>query len=360
MDRTPLLAVDVAHRLSRLDLRAWLQVRDETLALVGPSGAGKTTLLKAIAGSLRPDRGRISFGNETWLDAERDLAVPAELRRVGMVFQDGALFPHLSVAGNVAFGIRRRGSGRTEARTKAEAVMARFGIAHLAAARPPSLSAGERQRVALARAVATDPVLLLLDEPLAALDPATRAQVGNELWTHLRDIGLPAVMVSHDFGDVVGFADRVAVMDEGRIVQVGTAAELLETPTSPFVAALTGVNYFVGAASRHADVTEVRSPGTETVFVSTDETTGPVGVVVYPWEISISTAPPEGSARNSLAGPVRRVTGIGNRVRVIVASSPPIVAEVTDGSVRRMGIEPGVRVVATWKATGTRLVPRPS
>jgi molybdate transport system ATP-binding protein len=358
MDRTPLLDVDVGHRLSRLDLDARLRLGSETLALVGPSGAGKTTVLRAIAGSFRPDRGRIAFGEETWLDAERGVSVPPERRRVGMVFQDGALFPHLSVAHNVGYGLRRRGADRGQARRRAGEVLDRFGIAHLAGARPGSLSGGERQRVALARAVASEPVVMLLDEGLGALDPATRARVGGELWTHLRDIGLPAILVSHDFADVVGLADRIAVMEQGRIVQVGTAAELLEAPSSQFVAALTGVNYFVGWASRREDVTEVRSDGA--VFVSTDEATGPVGVVVYPWEVSISTTEPEGSARNALAGPVRRVAGVGNRVRVIVASSPPIVAEVTDGSVHRMHIEPGVRVVASWKATGTRLVPRPS
>jgi molybdate transport system ATP-binding protein len=208
--------------------------------------------------------------------------------------------------------------------------------------------------------VAADPAVLLLDEPLAALDPATRARVGGELWTHLADLRLPAILVSHDFTDVVGLADRIAVIEEGRIVQVGTAADLLEAPESPFVAAMTAVNYFPGTATRRGDVTEVRSIIGDAVFVSTDEGAGPVGVVVYPWEVLLSTAVPEGSARNALAGPVRRISGVGNRVRVTVGSEPSVVAEVTDQSIRRLEIEPGVPVIATWKATGTRLVPRRS
>jgi molybdate transport system ATP-binding protein len=165
--------------------------------------------------------------------------------------------------------------------------------------------------------------------------------------------------VSHDFADVVGLAGRIAVMEDGRIVQLGSAADLLQAPVSPFVAALTGVNYFAGVAVGHGDVTEVRSSlaESEAVFLSTDGATGPVGVVVYPWDVALSTAPLDGSQRNALSGPVSRITGVGNRVRVTVASRPVIVAEVTDEAVRALGIAPGKSVVASWKATGTRLVP---
>ncbi len=335
--------------LSRLELSVALAMERETLALVGPSGAGKTTALHAIAGLRRVREGRVSFGGTPWVDSAAGIDLPSERRRVGMVFQHGALFPHLTVAGNVRFGRRDGPIGE---------LLERFGIRELAHARPRDLSGGERQRVALARAVASDPVLLLLDEPVSSLDAATKAVISAELLAHLRSLGLPAILVSHDFADVLGMADRIAVMEAGRIVQVGSGRELLEAPASPFVAALTGVNFFEGVARRRAGLTEVLAPDGGARFLSTDAAVGPVGVAVPPWEVALSASRPEGSALNALAGDVRRVTGVGNRVRVTVGSDPPVVAEVTDESVRRMRLAPGVRVVATWKATGTRLVPR--
>jgi molybdate transport system ATP-binding protein len=351
----PVLGVDIRHRLSRIELQVELAVGRETLAVVGPSGAWKTSLLRAIAGLVRPDDGCITFDGHAWFDSARGVSVPADRRRVGMVFQEGALFPHLSVVRNVTYGARRRTGYHYRA---LDELLQTFGIADLAHARPGSLSGGERQRVALARAVASDPVLLLLDEPLSALDPVTKARVGGELWAHLRSIRLPAVVVSHDFADVVGLADRIAVLEAGRIVQTGSGRDLLEAPVSPFVAGLTGVNYFTGIAARRGDLTEVRAEDGDALFLSTEPASGPVGVAVPPWEISLSPGRPYGSARNVLAGPISRVAGVGNRVRVTVASHPPVVAEVTDQSVHQLGLAPGISVVASWKATGTRLVPR--
>jgi molybdate transport system ATP-binding protein len=202
--------------------------------------------------------------------------------------------------------------------------------------------------------------VLLLDEPVSSLDAATKAGVAAELSGHLRSLALPTILVSHDFADVVGLTDRIAVMEAGRVVQTGTGHELLEAPVSPFVAALTGVNFFQGVARRRGGLTEVvHSSSGQARFLSTDPGEGPVGVAVLPWEVALSLGRPEGSALNALAGPVSRVTGVGNRMRVTVASLPPVVAEVTDESVHRMGLAPGVPVVASWKATGTRLVPMP-
>jgi molybdate transport system ATP-binding protein len=345
----PILDARFGLSLSRLDLAVELAVGREALALVGPSGAGKTSAVRAIAGLRRVREGRIAFAGAPWVDTARGIDVPSERRHVGMVFQEGALFPHLTVAGNVRFG---RGHGPIDD------VLERFGIRELASAHPRDLSGGERQRVALARAVASDPVLLLLDEPVASLDAATKASISAELLTHLRALGLPAILVSHDFGDVLGMADRIAVMEDGRVVQVGSGRELLEAPASPFVAALTGVNFFDGLARRRGELTEVLAPGGAARFLSTDIADGPVGVAVPPWEVALSLSRPEGSALNALAGAVRRIAGVGNRVRVTVGSDPPVVAELTDESVHRMGLAPGVQVVATWKATGTRLVPR--
>jgi molybdate transport system ATP-binding protein len=350
------LAVELRHRLSRLDLDVRLSVQRETVALVGPSAAGKSTILRAIAGLLSPNHGRVVHAERILLDTDRRIDLPPDARRVGMVHQDGALFPFMSVLRNVAYGVREERRWRER---QAGAILERFGISHLATARPRDLSGGERQRVALARAVASDPEILLLDEPLSALDAGTKAEVASELEVRLRELGLPTILVSHDFADVLGLAERVAVLQEGRIVQTGSPSELVEAPASAFVASLAGVNYFAGKASRRGDLTEVRGGGWGTPLLSTVDAEGPVGVVVYPWEISLSRSPgpPGGSALNAVAGSVRRVAAMGNRARVSVDASPPVVAEVTEESVQHLGLAPGVGVVATWKATTTRLVP---
>lgn len=351
--------IALRHRLSRVELALELSLRRESLALVGPSGAGKSSILRAVAGLMRPDSGRIRLGDHVVLDTERGIDVPPDRRRVGLVFQDGALFPHLTAQENVAFGMARAGRGSTAGRDQSVvAVLELFGIAGLARSKPGRLSGGERQRVALARAVASDPFVLLLDEPLSALDPATKVDVADELHRHLSDLALPTILVSHDFADVLGLTDRVAVLEAGTIVQEGRAAELLQAPASPFVAAFAGVNYFQGAAERRGTLTEVRADGGRARFLSTDQASGPVGVVVPPWEVTLALGPPGGSALNALRGPVSRVSGVGNRVRVTVASQPAVVAELTEASVGRLGLFPGVEVVATWKATGTRLVAR--
>jgi molybdate transport system ATP-binding protein len=352
------LVVDVSRRLSRIDLQTGFEVGPETFALVGPSGSGKTSVLRAVAGLLKPDRGRIVHRGVPWFDAARRVDLPPEARSVALVFQEYALFPHLTVWDNVAYGLRRNANGRADRRRRVRSLLDRFGIAELADARPLSLSGGERQRVALARGVATDPDVLLLDEPLSALDAETKGRISAELAQHLAELHLPTILVSHDFEDVIGLAERIAVMEGGRIVQTGGWRDLLEAPASSYVAALTGVNYFSGTASQRGGVTEVRSSDGEAVFVSTQPAAGPVGVVVYPWDVVLSTEGRSGSARNQLVGPVRRVAGIGNRIRVTVDSRPPVVAEVTEQSLRTMSLGPGVRVIASWKATGTRLVPK--
>jgi molybdate transport system ATP-binding protein len=220
--------LDIPLRDFRLGLS--LDVAAETVAIVGPSGAGKSTLLRAIAGLVKPHAGRVTLGEEVWLDRARGIDLAPEDRSVGMVFQQYALFPHLSVQRNVEFGGKAR----------ATELLQRLGIAHLAAARPRQLSGGERQRVALARALAHDPKVLLLDEPLSALDPHTRDVVRHELAGHLAALALPTLLVTHDVADAIALADRIGVIREGRIIQVGTPAELAEAPVDDFVARVFG------------------------------------------------------------------------------------------------------------------------
>jgi molybdate transport system ATP-binding protein len=338
------LSVSLDHALRAFRLAVELDVGRETLALVGPSGTGKSSVLRAVAGLLAPGRGRVAVGAETWLDTERGIDLPPERRSVGLVFQDYALFPHLDVRGNVAFGGRDRVGELLE----------RFRISHLAAVRPGSLSGGERQRVALARALAREPEVLLLDEPLSALDTHTRGVVRGELAELLAELRLPSVLVTHDFEDAAALADRVGVLVDGRVLQLGTAAELLAAPADSFVASFTGANLLPGTARPAAGgLTEVVLDSGGSAH-STDGAGGRVGLAVYPWEIALARAEPGDSALNHIRGEVRSLVPLGNRVRVRVG---PLTAEITAASAARLALAEGEPVVASFKATATRLVP---
>ena len=339
------LRVRFTHPLRTFDATADLTVEPgETFALVGPSGAGKTSVLRVIAGLLTPQSGYVACDGVTWLDSDAGVDVPPERRGVGFVFQEYALFPHMSVAANVAFAGRRR----------AGELLERFGISHLARARPSALSGGERQRVALARALARDPATLLLDEPLSALDAYTRVHVRAELREILQQLGLPTVLVTHDFEDAASLADRVGVLSEGQLLQIGTAAELVGAPTSAFVAGFAGANLLRGVAGRGPNgLTEVALDAGFTAY-STDAGEGRIALAVYPWEISIARAVPHDSAVNHIRAPIASVVLLGNRARVRVG---PVTAEVTAQSVERLELHEGEVVVASFKATGARLLP---
>lgn len=352
----PALSVELRHQLGRIGLDVRLEAGCETVALIGPSGSGKTSVLMAIAGLLAPEWGRISVGGRWLVDTDRSTSLRSEERRIGLVFQDGALFPHMSVAHNVAYGLYPRPRHRADREARVAEILDRFRIRRLASAKPTAISGGERQRVALARAVATAPEVLLLDEPLSALDSVTKGHISAELSQWLSDLRLPTILVSHDFPDVVGLADRVAVMEDGRIVQTGTTSEVLRAPRSAFVAAFAGFNFFSGVARRRGSHTEV-TVAEGVILESTDTATGAVGAIVRPWDVTLSGARLESSALNSLHGPVVQIAEVGSIVRVTVGSAPPVVAEVTIESARRLGLAPGTPVVATWKATETRLVP---
>ena len=337
------LASDFRLALRSFELSLALGV-ERTVALVGPSGAGKSSVLRVIAGLARPEAGRVDLDGEVWVDVERRTFRPPEQRRVGLVFQEYALFPHLSVRQNVAFG----GKGR------ADELLERFGLSHLAAARPGNLSGGERQRVALARALARDPGVLLLDEPLAALDAHTKASVRVELEELLRGLDLPTLIVTHDYEDAVALADTVGVLVEGRLRQLGSPAELVARPDDPFVASFTGANLLRGHAERLEDgLTSIRLESGEVVY-STDLARGKVGVVVYPWDVVVGRVQVDASAMNLLAGEIASVVQVGNRVRVRIG---PLTAEVTAASAEKLELVRGGTAFVSFKATGTRLVP---
>jgi len=339
------LELDIALPLRSFRIDLALSLGRETFALVGPSGAGKTSVLRAIAGLARPENGRIALDGRVLFDAAANIDRPPEERRVGFVFQDYALFPHMSVEQNVAYA-----GGDSPAR-----VLERFGIAHLAKARPGELSGGERQRVGLARALARRPEVLLLDEPLSALDAHTRAGIRAELSELLDDLDLPVLLVTHDFQDAAVLADRVGVLVEGRVVQTGTPLELIGSPSDAFVASFTGANLLPGRALATSDgLTEVILDNGNRVY-SVDEASGLVDAAVYPWEISIARETPSDSALNHVRGPIVSIVPVGNRARIQVGT---LVGEITAASVERLGLAQGDVVVASFKATATRLMTR--
>jgi ABC-type sulfate/molybdate transport systems ATPase subunit len=317
---------------------------ERTVALVGPSGAGKSSVLRAVAGLARPSAGRIALDDEAWFDAGRRIFLSPDRRSVGLVFQEYALFPHMSVRRNVAYG----GAGRVDE------YLERFRISHLADADPGELSGGERQRVALARALAREPGVLLLDEPLSSLDTHTKAAVRVELQELLHEFGLPTILVTHDYDDAAALADEVGVVVDGRLRQLAAPQELVSSPADTFVASFTGANLLHGFAEPESDeLTLVRLESGERIY-STDAARGDVGVVVYPWEITVGRVHQPDSALNVIHGDVRSVVHVGSRVRVRIG---PITAEVTAASAEKLELAHGGTAVATFKATGTRLLP---
>jgi molybdenum ABC transporter ATP-binding protein len=336
------LRLDFSLALRAFDVELALDVGAETFALVGPSGAGKTSVLRAVAGLARPARGVVACDERVWFDSERGVDVRAEDRSVGYVFQEYALFPHLTVEQNVTFG-----GGR------ADRLLWRLQIERLAKAKPGELSGGERQRVAIARALARSPRVLLLDEPMAALDPHTRGSVRAELHDLLRELALPTLLVTHDFEDAAALADRVGVLAEGKLRQVGTPADLLGSPADPFVARLAGANVLSGVAARTANgLTGIVLDAGPTIFAA-DAGSGRTNVVVYPWDVSLAREAPDDSALNHVRDEIVSLTPLGNRARVRLRL---LTAEVTTASVERLELRPGDPVVASFKATQARLL----
>ncbi|MFM8773901.1 MAG: ABC transporter ATP-binding protein [Actinomycetota bacterium] len=325
----------------------------EVVGLLGPNGSGKSTTLRCLAGLSPLAQGRVQIGDTIVEDPAGSTYLPPERRSVGYVFQDYLLFPHMSVADNVAFGLRARGVDKRTARTSAGEWLERLDIAELADRKPRQLSGGQAQRVALARALVTDPDLLLLDEPLAALDAGTRASVRALMRSHLADFRGAAVLVTHDPIDAMVLADRVVVLEDGRAVQSGSPAEVAQRPASSYVAQLVGVNIVRGDALEGAvSLTQGGS-----VHVADRRISGPVIVAIRPEAISVHLQQPEGSARNAWPGRVTSIESRGDVVRVEVASEPPLAAIVTPGAVASLGLHEGASVWLSVKATDLDVYP---
>jgi molybdate transport system ATP-binding protein len=339
------LDADVRVQRGSLAVEAGFAVADgEVLALLGPNGAGKSTLVRVLAGLLPPDAGRVAVDGTTWDDDTTH--VPAHERSVGMVFQDALLFPHLSVADNVAFGLRTRKVAKAPARAAAEGWLARVHLEGFGDRRPAELSGGQAQRAALARALVVDPAVLLLDEPLSALDARTRLTVRAELRRHLAEFPGSTVLVTHDPVDAMALADRVVVVEEGRIVQAGPPAEVARAPRTDYVARLVGLALLPGTAEGRT----VRLEGGGVVAVA-DEASGPVFAAVRPESVALYLDPPHGSPRNVWPARLVSATPHGATVRCELAGEVPLIADVTATAFAELGLAPGAEVWATVKAS---------
>jgi molybdate transport system ATP-binding protein len=339
----------------RLDVDLTLPM-GTTVALLGPNGAGKTTLLRALAGLQPLERGRVVLGEEVLDDPVAGVWCPPERRPIGVVFQDYLLFPHLSALENVAFGLRCRGVARAEARQRAQAWLDRVGLGDRAAARPRELSGGQAQRVALARALAIDPQLLLLDEPLSALDASTRLEVRRELRRHLASFPGVRVVVTHDPLEAIALGDELVVLEQGRVVQSGRPADVSARPRSRYVAELVGVNLYQG---RVADDRVVLAGGESLVAAGPGEGIGDgdVFALVHPRAVSLHRREPEGTPRNVWKGAAEELDLEGERVRVRVAGPIPIVAEVTPAAVAELDLAGGGTVWVSVKAAEIEVYP---
>jgi molybdate transport system ATP-binding protein len=327
----------------------------EVVALLGPNGAGKTTALRAIAGLLALDGGRIALDDAVWDEPPRTFRTP-DRRPIGVVFQDYLLFNHLSCLENVAFGLRARGVDKQTARSEAARWLDTVGLSEYARTRPRALSGGQAQRVALARALATDPGLLLLDEPLAALDASTTLHVRAELGQHLQRFEGRTLLVTHDPLDAMVLADRIVIIEDGQIVQEGKPTEVAHRPRTDYVAQLVGLNLYQGTAS--GTTVALTEGGTITLA---EPSTGPVHVAFPPTAISLYPTAPSGSPRNTWPAVVTGIEQHAHTVRVRLDASPAgpstLLADITPAAVADLHLTPGQPLHTTLKATEVHTYP---
>jgi molybdate transport system ATP-binding protein len=340
--------IKVRHNDFTLDVQLAVDA-GETVAILGPNGAGKTTLLRALSGLIKID-GRVELEGQVLEDSATRLHVPTEKRHVGLVFQDHVLFPHLSVLDNVAFGLQAQ--RRPDAKRIARGWLERAGLAEKASSMPRELSGGQAQRVALLRTLATEPRLLLLDEPLSALDVTIRAEVRRELSRQLASFGGVRLIVTHDPLEAITLADRLVVLENGRVVQSGTPEEVTARPRSRFVADLAGVNLVRGKGrGDHVELTSGAS------VAAPDAGEGDVFAVIHPRAVALYLSRPEGTPRNIWQGEVEDIDLHGERVRVRVKGPVPLVAEVTPAAVRELRLQAGGAVWVAVKATEVSVYP---
>jgi molybdate transport system ATP-binding protein len=343
---------DISKDLGEFFLRdVWLEINDdEYLVILGPTGAGKSILLETVAGIYRPDKGRIILD-------DRDIThIPPRERNIGMVYQDYTLFPFLTVQENIAFGLKTRKMDKSKIKRKVDELEVLLDIAHLAHRYPATLSGGEQQKVAIARAIAIEPSILLLDEPLSALDSRTRDYLREELKRVKKEFGITMVHVTHDQTEALVLADRIAVLMHGRLMQVGTPYEIFKKPLNEELADFVSVeNILCGEVRTNENgVAEIEIDSGMTTFAVTDYHEGPVKVFVRPEDIIVSKSTGDSSARNVMSGKITELQDIGAVTRVKLDTK--LVALITKQSREDLGLQTGDNVYATFKATSVHVV----
>lgn len=337
----------VLDRSDRFQLRLALSLRaGETVALLGPNGAGKSTAVAAIAGLIPIDSGRITLGDAVLDDPDRGVFVPVNERKIGVVFQNYLLFPNMSVVENVAFGLRSQGVSRAEAETRAGQWLGRVGLDGVATQKPRDLSGGQSQRVALARALITEPDLLLLDEPLSALDVTTRTELRHLLAEHLEAFNGPRLLITHDPTEAFLLADEVHVIEDGSVTQSGSPDDIRLRPRTSYAADLAGSNLIAGTA--RAGVVET---GQHSLRIPDDSADGAVLLTIQPTAVSVHTHRPDGSPRNSWRTTLTNVEHLGSRVRVRTGAPLPLTIEITEGAAAELALDVGSNVWVAVKAT---------
>ena len=376
------ISLDTQLNTFRLSLNMSAE-QGQTTVLLGESGAGKSTVLRIVAGLLKPKKGYISLGDTIYFDSEQGIDVPPQERPFGYVFQDYALFPHLTVFENVAFGLRAQRLPRSQIRQRVGEALEQVRLPGLDQRRPTQLSGGQQQRVAIARALALQPHLLLLDEPLSALDVQTRREVRQELRHILAEVDITTVMVTHTYLEALLFGQHILVLEGGHVLQQGGQRDLLEHPRSSYIAELIGLNFFRGRIVRYESssicVMQVHN-GSQTIEIlatlheqdiSRPKSGEEAYVIVEPRSITLYSSQPDSSARNTFRGEVTQILRVGSTTPTSTSSSietegvfrvtllidvtmPPLTAEITEASVARLKIHEGSIVYATFKATEAR------
>ena len=376
------ITLDTQLNTFRLSLNLSAE-QGQTTVLLGESGAGKSTVLRIVAGLLKPKQGHISLGNTVYFDSEQGIDVPPQERPFGYVFQDYALFPHLTVFENVAFGLRAQRLPRSLIRQRVGEALEQVRLPGLDQRRPTQLSGGQQQRVAIARALALQPHLLLLDEPLSALDVQTRREVRQELRHILAEVDITTVMVTHTYLEALLFGQHILVLEGGHVLQQGGQRDLLEHPRSSYIAELIGLNFFRGRIVRYESSSicamQVHN-GSQTIEIlatlheqdiSRPKSGEEAYVIVEPRSITLYSSQPDSSARNTFRGEVTQILRVGSTTPTSTSSSietegvfrvtllidvtmPPLTAEITEASVARLNIHEGSIVYATFKATEAR------
>lgn len=355
-----MIICEIKKQLRDFELDIRFELGNETLVIVGHSGCGKSTTLNALAGLITPDQGKIQAGGTTYFDRKLNIDISPEDRGIGFLFQNYALFPHLNVHENVAYGLVARKVSKREQLSRVEVTLHSLQITHLRESMPSELSGGEQQRVALARAIILKPTLLLLDEPLSALDVTTHARVRSELKKTLSELKIPTIIVTHDYEDAISLGERILVMDKGLVIQEGTAEELLTKPRSSFVADFSGTNYFAAHAVETNELfLHLQLSKSNERIISTSSFRGigkgELHFMVYPWDIQLfkkneldSVMALNGGATNTniIAGSILNIVSYGNRARIELEGSLALTVELMSDRLKELDLTEGESVYA--------------